>query len=137
MAGWLIVVSTRGWISVGPGPISVRCGGWNDVILRVSFSLLRVMGILGPEARGPGREMDGLGLRLIRRGDSREIEERTVQQVRRRDMGERAEDGVAAPGMLPVPFAQHRLHLLPLELLLGAAEVAGNDREFPQGRVRL
>ena len=30
MAGWLIVVSTRGWISVGPGPISVLCGGWNE-----------------------------------------------------------------------------------------------------------
>ena len=30
LAGWLIVVSTRGWISVGPGPMSVRCGGWND-----------------------------------------------------------------------------------------------------------
>ena len=30
MAGWLMVVSTRGWISVGPGPISVRCGGWKD-----------------------------------------------------------------------------------------------------------
>src|SRR3954465_14174949 len=30
MAGWLMVVSTRGWISVGPGPMSVRCGGWKD-----------------------------------------------------------------------------------------------------------
>ena len=30
IAGWLMVVSTRGWISVGPGPISVRCGGWKD-----------------------------------------------------------------------------------------------------------
>ena len=25
-----MVVSTRGWISVGPGPISVRCGGWKE-----------------------------------------------------------------------------------------------------------
>ena len=27
-----MVVSTRGWISVGPGPISVRCGGWKELM---------------------------------------------------------------------------------------------------------
>jgi hypothetical protein len=43
MAGWLIVVSTRGWISVGPGPMSVRWGGWNEVIFFVELICLRVM----------------------------------------------------------------------------------------------
>ena len=43
MAGWLIVVSTRGWISVGPGPMSVRCGGWKDVIFLVAASCLSVI----------------------------------------------------------------------------------------------
>src|SRR5216683_5347299 len=27
-----MVVSTLGWISVGPGPISVLCGGWNELM---------------------------------------------------------------------------------------------------------
>src|SRR5436309_13117817 len=27
-----MVVNTLGWISVGPGPISVLCGGWNELI---------------------------------------------------------------------------------------------------------
>src|SRR6478609_1670688 len=139
MAGWLIVVSTRGWISVGPGPISVRCGGWNEVILRVagiSFSFMAESEASG--ARREAREMDRLDVGFFRGGrDSREIEQRAVQQVRRRDIRERAEDGVDAAGMLPFPFAQHALHLLALELLLGAAEVAGDDGKLPQCRVGL
>src|SRR6478735_352504 len=109
MAGWLIVVSTRGWISVGPGPISVRCGGWNEVILRVaaiSFSFMAES-----EASGAGREsreMDRLDVGFFRgRCDSREIDELAVQQVRGRDIGERAEDGFDAARVLPLPFAQH------------------------------
>ena len=30
MAGKLIAAITRGLISDGPGPISVRCGGWKE-----------------------------------------------------------------------------------------------------------
>ena len=47
MAGWLIVVSTRGWISVGPGPIRVRCGGWKETIFLVALICLRVISRLG------------------------------------------------------------------------------------------
>ena len=43
MAGWLMVVSTRGWISVGPGPMSVRWGGWNEVIFLVEAICLSVI----------------------------------------------------------------------------------------------
>ena len=32
MAGTDMAASTRGLISDGPGPISVRCGGWNEEI---------------------------------------------------------------------------------------------------------
>src|SRR3954471_9356749 len=139
MAGWLIVVSTRGWISVGPGPISVRCGGWNEVILRVaaiSFSFMAESGASG--AGREAREMNRLDVGFFRgRRDSREIEQRAVQQVRRRDIGQRAEDGFDAAGMLPFPLARHLLHRLALELLLRAAEVAGNDGKLPQGGVGL
>src|SRR5258708_9055440 len=145
MAGWLIVVSTRGWISVGPGPISVRCGGWNDVIFLVEAICVRVMGMRGAASarawwlRGTGKrqEMDGRGFGLTAGFDVCEVVERAVQQVRRRDIGERAEDGFEAAGLLLLPLVQHGLYLLPLQLLLGAAQVAGNDGKFAQLRVRL
>src|SRR6266850_3617984 len=61
MAGWLMVVSTRGWISVGPGPISVRCGGWNDWMRFVGAYWL--MGSLSerPKGRCSGRDFTRTG----------------------------------------------------------------------------
>jgi hypothetical protein len=77
------------------------------------------------------------GLRFAPRLDAGEVEERTVQQVRGRDVRERAENGFEPSGMVPFPFAQQRLHLLSLQLVLRAAQVAGNDREGAQLCIRL
>src|SRR6266700_3078955 len=54
-----MVVSTLGWISVGPGPISVLCGGWNE--------LMRLAGAKSfmasfPERRDPKRWPSGRDL---------------------------------------------------------------------------
>src|SRR5260221_5805784 len=57
--------------------------------------------------------------------------------MRGSDTGERVEDGFEAAGTLLLPLAQHRLDLLSLQQLLGAAQVAGNDRERAQRRVGL
>ena len=58
-----------------------------------------------------------------------EIEQRAVQQVRRGDLGERAEDGVDASRVFLLPLAQHRGDLPALQMLLRAAQIARNDRE--------
>lgn len=34
MVGRAMAASTRGWTSDGPGPMSVRTGGWKDVAMR-------------------------------------------------------------------------------------------------------
>ena len=57
-----MVVSTRGWISVGPGPISVRCGGWNDWMRLLGVNWL--MGSLSeriPNGASSGRDFTRTG----------------------------------------------------------------------------
>src|SRR5438034_1026983 len=58
-----------------------------------------------------------------------EIEELTVHEVRRHEIGKGAEHRVHPPGVAFFPFPQHLLYLLSLKRGLRAAEVAGDDRE--------
>src|SRR6185437_942146 len=125
--------------------MSVRCGGWKEWIFFVAGNCLMAMGCPGAVrlprcaggARGAGGEMDRLGLGFVRGLDVCEVEERAVEQVRRRDVGERAENGFEPSGMAPFPLAQHRLHLLALEQVLRAAQVARDDGKGAQLRVGL
>ncbi len=70
-----------------------------------------------------------------------EVVQRSVQQVGRHDVLQGVEHVVHAAGEALVPVAQHLADLLALQVLLAAAEVAGNDRELlllrPAGGVLL
>src|SRR5206468_11036890 len=61
-----------------------------------------------------------------------EIEELAVHEMGRHEIGKGAEHRVHPPGVALFPLAQHLLHLLPLQRGLRAAQVAGDDREFPR-----
>ena len=52
-----------------------------------------------------------------------------VGEVRRHDVAHRPEEVVGAPGVLALPVAQHLADAHPLQVLLVAAQGAGNDRE--------
>src|SRR5690348_11323728 len=66
---------------------------------------------------------------LTARAERREIEQRRIGQVRRRDVRQRAKHDLAATGVLAFPRVQHAPHLLALQVFLRAAQVAGDDRE--------
>src|SRR5712692_7409570 len=58
-----MVVSTLGWISVGPGPISVLCGGWNELMrLAGAKSFMASFPARGDQKRWPsGRDLTFTG----------------------------------------------------------------------------
>src|SRR5579859_536963 len=57
------------------------------------------------------------------------IVKRAIEEVRGPHLGERARDGFDAPGVAFFPLAQHLGYNLALQILLGAAEGARNDRK--------
>src|SRR6266700_3361915 len=66
-----------------------------------------------------------------------EIEQSPVHKVRGHEIRERAKHRVHAPRMAFLPLGEHALHLLSLQRRLRTAQVAGNDGEAPDLRVRL
>src|SRR5215510_14843116 len=67
----------------------------------------------------------------------REIESPRIGQVSRFHVPERGENGFGASRMLPLPLGQHALDLLSLCVVLGSAELAGNDGELARTGVTL
>src|SRR5512147_962085 len=61
--------------------------------------------------------------------ESLEVEQLSVQQVRSAHIAQRAQDGFYAPGVLLLPLPEQLAHLAALQVLLRAAQVAGNDGE--------
>src|SRR6266446_8555984 len=59
----------------------------------------------------------------------RKVVKLAIEEVRRPHFGERARDGFDAPGVAFFPLAQHLGYNLPLQVLLGAAQGAWNDRK--------
>src|SRR5512134_24468 len=58
-----------------------------------------------------------------------EIVELPVEEVRRTHLGQRAGDRLDAPRLTALPIPEHLADLFALEVILRAAQCAGNDRE--------
>src|SRR5689334_10372979 len=67
----------------------------------------------------------------------REVESPRIGQVSRLHVPERGENGFCASRILPLPVGQHSLDLLSLGVVLGSAELAGNDGELARTSVTL
>src|SRR5690606_22416503 len=76
---------------------------------------------------GAGTGVDG--------AEAREVEQGAVRELRRLHLADRAEDVLGATWLLPVPVGQHRLDRLALQVLLRAAQVAGQDGERALSRI--
>src|SRR5690554_4769752 len=63
------------------------------------------------------------------------VEQRGIGQLRRLNVAQGAEDVLHPAGGFPLPTAQHLLDHLALQVLLGAAEVAGNDGKLLEYRI--
>src|SRR6185312_16113939 len=74
-------------------------------------------------------------LRIAPRAERSEIEQFEVGQLRWCDVRECAEHDLAAAGVLAFPRIEHAAHLLALQVLLRAAQVARDDRESAPCRV--
>ena len=64
--------------------------------------------------------------------ERREIEQCRIGELRRHHVRDRAENRLDATRMLRLPFGQHRLDGLALQVLLRAAEIARHDRKAAQ-----
>ena len=60
----------------------------------------------------------------------REVEQLSVEQMRRPHIGQRADHRVLAARHAPLDVVEHRFHGVALQPFLAAAEVAGDDREL-------
>ncbi|ULA59738.1 MAG: hypothetical protein LZF60_160066 [Nitrospira sp.] len=64
-----------------------------------------------------------------------EVEERTIQEQRGRDVPKGGEHAVVGAGKTLIPVLQHLLDLFAFQILLRAAQVAGDDRKLEQGGI--
>src|SRR6185436_13356060 len=65
----------------------------------------------------------------------RKVVKLLVEEVRRPNLGQRAQDRFDPSGMALLPVGQHLADEPALQVLLRAAQIAGNDRELPFSRV--
>src|SRR6187549_2141190 len=70
------------------------------------------------------RDFDSVGI------EPREIESPRIGQMSVFHVPERGENGFGASRLLPLPLGQHALDLFSLGVVLGSAELAGNDWEL-------
>src|SRR5215470_9411092 len=69
--------------------------------------------------------------------EASEVEVPGVRQVRRLDVAQRREDRLGAPGELALPGREHVLDRNALQVVLRAAQAAGDEREGAAARIAL
>ena len=79
--------------------------------------------------------MSELVSRALAMAQGGEVEQVGVGQLRGADIAHRPGDGLDPAGGFLLPLLQHQPDLATLQVLLAAAQVAGNDRELAPGRV--
>src|SRR5262245_19931642 len=90
-----------------------------------------------PARRRPGAYLAGLPARRMRRAQDGKIKSTRVGQMLELDVAQRRKNGLRTDGKLPFPVCKHLLDGNPLQVVLGTAQLAGDDRKSAATRVAL